>query len=346
MGLSSRFIFSSIICSAFIGLSGCGSMSSVVYPVFPAEQTAPETTDFSLGYRYQAGEGVPRDYAKAISYYQRAAAKNDARSLNNLGVMALRGEGSSPSMTEARSYFLRAANYGSSAAHYNLGLIYDSGFYGHRDLLQAAREYRIASDMGHSDAQYRLSNLLETGAVPSADPNEWKRYFDMAVAHGNSQAIARIDGILRPSDIVRYLSTEHCPECSGPVDLKMADTALGNMQAMAATGDPTAQYNLAIMHMTGNGANRDVAEAVRLFTQSARQGYAPAQRQLAQVYLRGDMVGKSKVVAHSWLNLASKGTGSEADGARLEMERLEQSMTVSEIDEAQKLAAVNALKGR
>jgi TPR repeat protein len=100
------------------------------------------------------------------------------------------------------------------------------------------------------------------------------------------------------------------------------------------------------MHMTGNGANKDDAEAARLFTLASRQGYAPAQRQLAQMYLRGDAVGKSKIIAHSLLNLAAKGTGAEADAARQEMEKLEQAMSASEIAEAQKLAAVDAAKGR
>jgi TPR repeat protein len=126
----------------------------------------------------------------------------------------------------------------------------------------------------------------------------------------------------------------------------MANHALANMKDMAASGDATAQYNLAIMHMTGNGANKDDAEAARLFTLASRQGYAPAQRQLAQMYLRGDAVGKSKIIAHSLLNLAAKGTGAEADAARQEMEKLEQAMSASEIAEAQKLAAVDAAKGR
>ncbi len=258
----------------------------------------------------------------AMSNYRQAAAAGDARSLNNLGVMAMRGEGSAVSIADARSYFLQAANAGSASAHYNLALMYDSGMYGHRDLNQAAQEYRIASKMGHAEAQYRLSNLLETGAIPSKSPDEWKQYLNMSIDRGNKEAIARVDGILAPSDVARYLSTENCKECGSAPIASMAARSLDTMKTMAANGDPSAQYNLGVMHLNGNGATQDVSEAARLFTLSARQGYAPAQRQLAQMYLRGDAVGQSKVLAHAWLNLASKTTGAEADAARSEMESL------------------------
>jgi hypothetical protein len=224
--------------------------------------------------------------------------------------------------------------------------LFESGFQGSYQPGKAAEEYRIAAEMGHSDAQYRLSILLESQEVVPLDPNEWRRMLDMAVASGNAEARARIEGIVKPDDVIRYLSSENCIACSSKGEFAMADRSLKGLTGLAKDGDPSAQYILAIRHMNANGVNSNPSEAARLFTLAARQGYAPAQRQLAQMYLRGQAVGKSKVVAHSWLNLAARDKGVEGTAAKAEMEALEQSMSVAEIEDAQNLAAQGANRGR
>ena len=39
----------------------------------------------NLGWLYQAGHGVPQDYAKAREWYEKAAAKDNAQAMKNLG---------------------------------------------------------------------------------------------------------------------------------------------------------------------------------------------------------------------------------------------------------------------
>lgn len=326
-------------------ISSCAGNSNV-YPLFPAETTTAISRGFETGYRFENGLDVPRDYKRAIAEYKRASSFGDAKATNNLGVMAMKGQGTSVSKSSAMSYFKKAAELGSASAHYNMGLMHDSGFLGPRLPAKAAQEYRIAAQMGHSEAQYRLSVLLETGEVVPLDPNEWKRMFDMSVASGNHAATERVEGIIRSSDVTRYLSSEHCAACGTKSEFSMADRSLRNLRELSADGDPSARYNLAVKHMTGNGANVDPSEAARLFTLAARQGYAPAQRQLGQMYLRGHGVAKSKVLAHSWLNLASRDPGAEGRQAREEMMALEQAMSVAEITEAQDFAAQGASRGR
>lgn len=46
-----------------------------------------------LGYMYLAGEGVPRDYAQAASWYRKAADQGQAGAQNNLGLIYYNGEG-------------------------------------------------------------------------------------------------------------------------------------------------------------------------------------------------------------------------------------------------------------
>lgn len=324
-----------------ISLAGCAG-STDVYPLFPAEKTTAESGRFVDGYRYQYGAGVPRNYEYAIWAYEEAGAKGDAKALNNLGVMALRGEGSSVSPSKAAGYFKKAALLGSASAHYNLGLMADMN----GNSVKAAEEYRIAAEMGLPEAQYRLSTMLESGEVQSNDSKEWRHLLDKAVARGDKQALSRIDGIKRERDINRYLATENCPECVAPPEKAMADRGLSQLKQLADKGDASAQYNLGVRLLQGKSANSDPSEAARMFTLAARQGYAPAQRQIAQMHLRGEAVGRSKVLAHMWLNLAARDDGTDGRAALGEMEALEQTMTTDEINQAQDLAASGANKGR
>ena len=48
---------------------------------------------YSLGYMYSTGEGVPQDYAGAAVWYRRAAEQGDASAQVNLGSMYYKGEG-------------------------------------------------------------------------------------------------------------------------------------------------------------------------------------------------------------------------------------------------------------
>jgi FOG: TPR repeat, SEL1 subfamily len=325
-------------------LAGCSIGPTVTYPIFPAESTTRPTELFDTGYIYEQGLGTPRDYDKAIKYYTLAAKeKKDGRALNNLGVMAVQGRGSSASTSKGLSYFRKAAAEGSAAAHYNIGLLYDAGFGVSRSAIKAVAEYRMAAEMGHGHAQARLAEMLRNGDGAPVDEAEAHRLSEMAAARGIGYPTGR------PTDLAKVqskLAQEHCVECSTPEHKKGAARQFTGLKEMAAAGDAVAQYNLGVSHLKGDSAVLDPSEAARLFTVSARQGYAPAQRQLAQMHLRGQAIAKSKVLAHAWLNLASKGSDDEAATARDEMAGLEVSMSSDEIREAQEIAESGYLKGR
>jgi len=47
----------------------------------------------SLGVRYARGQGVPQDYAQAVSWYRKAADQVSPKAQNNLGFMYRDGRG-------------------------------------------------------------------------------------------------------------------------------------------------------------------------------------------------------------------------------------------------------------
>lgn len=334
-----------LLVSLFASSTLLAACSTNTYPIFPAEMTTRNTATFDAANAYQKGDGIPRDYERAERLYGKAGAAGDARALNNLGVMALRGEGRAVNYSTAAGHFRKAAEAGSAAAHYNLALMHDTGVGFPLNPAAAAREYRTAAEMGLPEAQYRLAVMYENGIGVRRNDGEARRLYEMAAVRGQTASYSKLASLskVEPGNIrtVRaLLATDNCDACSDDKAIAgVASRDYVGLSALAEKGDASARYNLAVRLLNGDHANRDPSEAARLFTLSARQGYAPAQRQLAQMHLRGQAVAKSKVIAHAWLNLAAKSTGDEARLARDQMVELEVSMTTSEIKEAQEIAA-------
>jgi len=330
-------------------LSGC-AQQSLVYPIVKAEDTSRHTLAFEDAYRFENGIGVPRDYARAISLYKDAERQGDVRATVNLGVMAVQGRGSATDTASAFRSFSKAAAEGSANGHYNLGLAYDAGVGRAPNPTAAAYEYRMAAEMGHTAAQRRLAEMLEDGQGVPPDRQEADRLYRMAAVGGDRDSFARMGGKARKGvpagqAAAELFASESC-DCTLSPERAMASRGIVELRRMADAGDAPSRYNLGVRLLKGEASNQDPSEAARLFTAAARQGYAPAQRQLANMHLRGQAVAKSKVIAHEWLNLASRDRGVEGAAALREMEALELSMTTEEIRQAQDLARSGALKGR
>ena len=56
---------------------------------------------YSLGFAYATGEGVPQDFAEAVRWYRRAAEQGYAEAQNNLGAAYYTGEGVPQDSAEA-----------------------------------------------------------------------------------------------------------------------------------------------------------------------------------------------------------------------------------------------------
>lgn len=116
--------------------------------------------------------------------------------------------------------------------------------------------------------------------------------------------------------------------------------ALAELHQRAASGDASAQLELGMRYVTGQGIqpdeqtalrwigqaaehgnaaaqfelgsyytlepHRDFGRAAALLRQSALQGFAPAQSSLAMLYLAGAGVPEDRVEAYAWLLLAAE----------------------------------------
>ncbi len=81
------------------------------------------TAQFNLGFMYNNGRGVPRDYTKAVSWYRKAAEQGHARAQNNLGVMHQYGHGVPQDYVQAHMWLSLAAAQGVEKAAKNRNVV-------------------------------------------------------------------------------------------------------------------------------------------------------------------------------------------------------------------------------
>ena len=152
-----------------------------------AAQSNPRA-QFLLGYLYEQGHGVPRDYAKAAASYQAAALQGQASAQNNLASLIQRGLGVPVDLAKAASLYRASAQNGNSAAQYNLGTFYYRGLGVARDLSEAARWFRAAALLGHPAAQHDLGLFYLDGLGLDVDLALAAHWISLSAQQGHPQA--------------------------------------------------------------------------------------------------------------------------------------------------------------
>jgi len=126
---------------------------------------------------YDHGEGIPKDKAKAVKYYQLAVAKGNARAQCNLGYMYRHGDGVSQDKQEARRLYQLAADQENAQAQYNLGCLYQEGDGVPKDVALAIKYYTMAAKQNHIGSHYNLGCNYETGEGTKQDYHQALTHF-------------------------------------------------------------------------------------------------------------------------------------------------------------------------
>ena len=90
---------------------------------FKAAEQGQAEAQYSLGFMYHKGEGVPQDAVEAVEWYRKAAERGYADAQNNLGIMYYKGEGVPQDDAEAYTWFAVAAANGHEHAKAYLVLV-------------------------------------------------------------------------------------------------------------------------------------------------------------------------------------------------------------------------------
>ena len=118
---------------------------------------------YSLGHMYKQGKGVAKDYAKAVEWYRKAAKQGNAHAQYDLGNMYREGEGVAKDYAKAVEWYSKAAKQGYADAHHSLGDMYYSGRGVAKDYAKAVEWYRKAAKQGNAHAQYHMGWMYYSG---------------------------------------------------------------------------------------------------------------------------------------------------------------------------------------
>ncbi len=151
-----------------------------------------------LGQKYFQGDGIAQDYQKAAYWWQQAAESGLSESGYRLGYLYSRGWGVDKNDTLAADWYRKVADQGHGLAQSSLGVMYALGQGVDSDLSAAARWFREAAERGVPEAQYNLGVLLEHGQGTSKNLDDAKHWYQVAAEQGLEKARQKLSALGSP----------------------------------------------------------------------------------------------------------------------------------------------------
>jgi TPR repeat protein len=275
--------------------------------------------EFGLGEYYS----LTKDYAQAISWFQKSADHGFGGGYYALGIAADAGLGVPRDHAQAMRMYLKANDQLPSAGT-NIALLYAGGCGVAQDYAQAAKWYRKAADAGDLEAAIYLGSLYLAGqSVPQDDAQAmhwYKKAADLRVA------------------LAEYRLGLLYEESKSLQDFAQAAYWYG---LAGQQGVADAQRNLGVLLASGKGVAKDPARALNWFQMSANQGNGPAQFHLASSFANGEGTRPDQIRAYQWMTIA-KASLTDKDPeyalAAKDLQSWEQQMTPTQVAQAKKAA--------
>jgi TPR repeat protein len=322
----------------------------------------------NLGLMYEQGRGVERDEAAAALWYQAAADQGLATAQSNLARLYDLGRGVEADAEQAATWYRRAADQDHIGSQYRLAVMYDTGLGVPHDERKAANWYRRAAKQGHGPSQAELGAMYAEGRGVARDRDKADKWLGRASAQGIAVDVSRdtsptetVTVALQPletagADALPAEAPAETPDVAAttadpPLEATQAPPPppashtpgksreappefpeLREIRLRAEAGDAEAQYRLAQLHSTGDGAPHDLEAAARWYRAAAEAGHETAAYRLGFLYLRGrGVAGKDFVQAYTWFCIsADLGVGDAANWR----DRIRPKLTDKEIAES------------
>ena len=142
----------------------------------------------ALGQRYELGDGVKENRAKAIKWYRRAIEQNDPLAMFLLGQLYEADAPTAQHYRQAANLYIQAANMGHAAAQVRLAQFYEQGLGVPQDFAAAAKWYTAAARQWKLSARYPLGSTYAIGRGDGTISSEAIRWFERAASLGVAEA--------------------------------------------------------------------------------------------------------------------------------------------------------------
>ena len=156
----------------------------------------------NLGFMYDNGKGVTKDYAKALEWYGKAAEQGFANGQHNLGLMYYNGTGVTKDYAKALEWHGKAAEQGDVNAQFRLGYMYQTGLGIGQDDAKALEWYGKAlewtgkaAEQGDATAQGNLGFMYKNGLGTSRDKNKAIEWLCKAAVQDNDYAKSELTNL-------------------------------------------------------------------------------------------------------------------------------------------------------
>lgn len=144
---------------------------------------------YRLGILYEEGNGVARDDAQAVYWYQVAANAGYSYAMFNLGMMYYGGTGILQNYNKAIEWYQKAAEAGDSDGMYYLATMYRKGEGVSKNFGEAIKWFQKSAETGDSDAMCALGHMYKKGEGISQDFGKAMEWYQKAAKAGNNRAI-------------------------------------------------------------------------------------------------------------------------------------------------------------
>jgi uncharacterized protein len=133
-------------------------------PTSPEKQTtkaldALDSKDGSAELSQGMSAYLRQDYAQAMQWYQKAAAKDNSEAEYQIGTLYLVGSGVPRDNAEALHWFQKAGAQGNLAAERLLGVFYETGQGTPKDVVEAIKWYQKVAAQGDAQAKQKVAEL-------------------------------------------------------------------------------------------------------------------------------------------------------------------------------------------
>lgn len=271
-----------------------------------------------------------KENAKALSYFEKGAAKGDLSSEYWAGKMLLGGMNVHVNKQQAVIYLLKAAEGGMAAAQAEMGTLYAEGNGVTKNLSQAAEWYRKSALQGNPKGMWHYGNLLKDGIdvaqdyeqalfwMSEAAPQGYLRAFKNLIARLDSvgtdpflnyvhgMKLYLVDGKMKEAS-AQFKKVEKAKIEDGKIMQSVILASKRNEKSNAkkavkelekvAPANAVASFYLATLYETGNGVDQDMTRAIEFYRKASDMDYGKAQSYLADIYYEGRGVDKDLITA-------------------------------------------------
>ena len=252
----------------------------------------------------------PDAYEQTLELLRAAAEQDHHKAQYYLYMHLIRGQFDGEELAptaEALDWLEQAAKGGYVYAQNAMGVIYHNGFGVEQDMAKAHTWYALSAEQGNSFALLNLGNIYHLGMDVSPDERRALYYFERAwKTDDNSKGLGGVD----PKQLAKYKAAHLLRYSDVSHREDQVAYAVSLFSELAKQDHPDAQYELYSALAQGIGTSQDKSAALGWLRKSAELQHVEAMNDLCSVYMNfynhGTELKEDRRQALQWCLRAAK----------------------------------------